>query len=183
VHGIGITGHIHLTQTTARLVQHALTAHLSRRAGPVHGVTCLAQGPDQMFAAAIRRLGGTYDVVLPAHDYRERMGGTFHRRLFDELLDGAAEVISGPFAHSSAAAYAFANAEMMSRCGELVAVWDGRIDERPGTTAHAVGLAEQSSLPITRIWPAGAQRSRRPVPERLRAARFVAALAVGSATS
>jgi hypothetical protein len=182
VHDIGITGHIHLTRATARLVRDSMLEHLRRRAAPVHGVTCLAPGSDQIFVEVLGRLGGTYDVVVPSRDHRRRLTNRHDRRRFDALLAGARETVTGPFDHAGPDAYAFANAQLVARCRELFAVWDGREDDRLGTTAHAVGLAVGASVPVTRIWPAGARRSRRGV--RLSMAERVARpLAVGSATS
>ena len=68
---VGVTGHINLTRDTELLVADALRVELRRISDrPVHGVTCLAGGADQVFARTILDLGGTYDVILPARDYR-----------------------------------------------------------------------------------------------------------------
>jgi hypothetical protein len=159
MHVIGITGHIHVTPATTRLLGQALIDHLRRYSDPVHGVSCLAPGSDQAFVDALLEVGGTYEVVLPARDYRERMIKPWNRRRFDQLLSGATEVIHGEFDHCGPEAFAGANATLVSRCGELIAVWDGLADDRPGTTADAVGLARRSFVPVTHLWPAGAQRS------------------------
>ncbi|BCJ52973.1 hypothetical protein Asp14428_44480 [Actinoplanes sp. NBRC 14428] len=161
MHSIGITGHIHLTRSTMRSVREALVADLRGRRGPLHGVTCLAPGPDRIFAEVLTALGGTYDVVLPAAD---QLGGGGGRRaschVLESFLAGAREVIVGPFPRSGAAAYAFANEQVVARCQELIAVWDGHADEQPGSTAHAVWLARRAAVPVNRIWPERARRSR-----------------------
>jgi hypothetical protein len=179
VHSIGITGHIHLTRDTMRLVREMMTENLSRRDTPLHGITCLAPGADELFVDVLKTLGGTYDVVLPARDYRRQLGGRRDRRRFDSYLDGARDVFEGPFGRSGPAAYAFANARVVERCQELIAVWDGAADEAPGSTAHAVALAQSRAVPVRTIWPDGAQRSRPPRPAR----RLMAPLAVRSATT
>lgn len=161
---IGIAGHIQITETTTRLVRDALVDHLCRRTMPVHGVSCLAPGADQVFVETLIDLGLTYDVILPARDYRDRTITARDRDRFDRLLAGAEEVIPLAFEHSGPAAYAAANALLVARCRELIAVWDGLADRRPGTTAHAIGLARRSSVPVTRIWPDRARRSPRARP-------------------
>jgi len=182
VHSIGITGHIHLTRVTKHLVRHALIDYLSRPADTIHGVSCLAPGPDQMFVAAIVRLGGTYDVVLPARDYPDQVIGWRGRRAFDKLLARAREVIPAEFDHSGAEAYAFANTQLVARSQELIAVWDGRSDDQPGSTAHAVALARESSVPLVQIWPAGARRADHADHRRASPRGVTARPAVGSAT-
>src|SRR5688572_5339830 len=101
-----------------------MVEHLSRRAVPVHGVTCLAPGSDQIFADVIGRLGGTYDVVVPSRDYRRELPDRHARRRFDALLAGAREWVIGPFDQAGPDAYAFANAQLVARCREIFAVWD-----------------------------------------------------------
>ncbi|MEU4242919.1 hypothetical protein [Actinoplanes sp. NPDC026619] len=181
--GVGITGHIHLRRTTTRLVRQALADLLRASPKPLHGVSCLAPGPDQTFIELIRELGGTYDVILPARDYRDRVIRPRGRRHFDELLAGAAEVVPTEFAHDHPAAYALANNRLVERCRELIAVWDGMADDRPGSTAHAVALARRAGVPVIPLWPTGAERLARPAAE-LGRARPQAAdrLSVGIAT-
>jgi len=171
--GVGITGHIHLRQTTTELVRRALFDHLRKWSVPVHGISCLAPGPDQTFVEVIRELGGTYDVILPAGDYRERVIRRCGRRHFDRLVAGAHEVMTADLDHDHPAAYSLANTRLIERCQELIAVWDGRADGRPGSTAHAVSLARRAGIPVIPIWPAGAQRMNRPSGQ----------IAVGSATA
>lgn len=182
--GVGITGHIHLRRTTTQLVHQALGDHLRRLPSPIHGISCLAPGPDQTFIELIRELGGTYDVILPARDYRDRVIRSRGRRRFDELLAGAAEVVPAEFDHDHPAAYALANRRLVERCRELIAVWDGVAEDRQGSTAHAVALARRSAVPVFPIWPTGAERLMRPVAELARPLPQAAnRLTVGIATS
>jgi hypothetical protein len=111
-----------------------------------------------MFVELIREFGGTYDVIMPARDYRERVIRRAGRRRFDELLAGAAEVVPAELPHENPAAYAQANARLVERSRELIAVWDAVADDRPGSTAHAVTLARRAAVPVIPIWPIGAER-------------------------
>lgn len=183
--GVGITGHIHLGPATTKMVRRALADHLRRLPAPLHGVSCLAPGPDQAFIELIRELGGTYDVIMPACDYRDRVIRLRGRRHFDELLAGAVEIVPAELGHRHPAAYAQANVRLVDRCRDLIAVWDGIADERPGSTAHAVTLARRSAVPVTLVWPSGAKRLARPKAEPLAQPRRRPAnrFAVGSATN
>ncbi len=69
---IGITGHSNLTPESVPLVAAELRKVLPEYGRPLIGVSCLAQGADQVFARVVLELGGNLEVVLPAADYRER---------------------------------------------------------------------------------------------------------------
>jgi hypothetical protein len=183
--GVGITGHIHLGPATTKLVRRALADRLRSLPVPLHGISCLAPGPDQTFIDLVRDLGGTYDVIMPARDYRDRVIRLRGRRHFDELLAGAVEIVPAELDHRHPDVYAQANARLVERCRELIAVWDGVADERPGSTAHAVTLARRSAVPVTLVWPSGAKRQAHPNAEPLARPRRQPAnrFAVGSATN
>ncbi|MER7281514.1 hypothetical protein ABT369_44460 [Dactylosporangium sp. NPDC000244] len=156
---IGITGHTNLTDVGAELIYRALVQHLrSRDDGELIGVTCLADGADQLFARAVREVGGVYEVVLPAPDYR-RVVPIERRRDFDALLAGARKILPTGEARSGPAAYVAANRIMLGRVEELIAVWDGLEHGDPGGTADVVTRARAADLPMTVIWPAGAERA------------------------
>jgi hypothetical protein len=161
VPNIGVTGHVLLAPGSARPIFSALYATLRRfPAGQVHGITCLADGADRLFARAVLAVRGTYEVVLPARDYHGH-GGQADEPAFRELLDRAAAVSCCPFATSGPEAYAAASEEMLSRCDLLIAVWDGDRSGGPGGTADVVVRANRRSVPFTVVWPAGARRTRR----------------------
>ncbi|GIF72323.1 hypothetical protein [Asanoa siamensis] len=153
---IGVTGHVRLADGTAELVYAALSATLATHDGPLHGVTCLADGADQLFARAVAALGGTFEVVLPAADYRTVVDD---RESFDDLLGKAIRVDYLPYARSDAAAYFAASDELLNRVDHLIAVWDGVASDVVSSTAHVVRTARDRGLPVTVIWPAGARRA------------------------
>jgi hypothetical protein len=159
---IGITGHTKLTNGAAELIYTALVRHLraaleAAGGAALVGVTCLADGADQLFARAVREVGGSYDVVLPAPDYRRRVPPE-RRREFDTLLAGARTVLPTGERRSGVRAYVAANRIMLERIDCLVAVWDGHERDDPGGTADVVGRARDRGVPMTVIWPAGAER-------------------------
>ncbi|HKT02736.1 MAG TPA: hypothetical protein VJT31_24665 [Rugosimonospora sp.] len=156
---IGITGHARLDGATPELVFDALVDTLREHADPApRGVTCLAYGADQIFARAVLALRGTFDVVLPARDYRARLSRG-HRGPFDELLARAGDVVTMPFARSSRQAYLAASLHMLQRVDLLVAVWDGRPSRNLGDTADVVCTAQRAGVPVLVRWPSGASRT------------------------
>src|SRR5262249_25947849 len=110
-------------------------------------------GADQIFARAVLALPGSYEVVLPAHDYRDTMIAQGHGTAFDELVARAADVDVMPFARSCRLAYLAASIAMLDRCDQLLALWDGRPPQQVGDTAHVVAVARQLGIPVTVAWP------------------------------
>ncbi|MDG4788512.1 hypothetical protein O7626_21665 [Micromonospora sp. WMMD1102] len=156
---IGVTGHVMLADGTAELVYARLTEELRPYAGPeLHGITCLADGADQLFARAVLACGGSYEAVIPALDYRQRAVREHNLRDFDELLRGATSVSYMPFPCSGREAYLAASLEMLRRCERLFAIWDGHPSADVGDTADVVRAAHEHQLPVTVLWPSGAQR-------------------------
>lgn len=166
---VGVTGHLDLTDATARAVAAELRHHLSglrgaapRPGAPAHlvGVSCLARGADAVFAQVLVELGGALEVVLPSADYREAQVDPEYAPLFDDLLGRAATVRTMPAARAGQAAYVAANDAMLAAIDRLVAVWDGEPAVRDGGTASVVTRARAQGIPVTVIWPPGARRGR-----------------------
>ena len=97
---IAISGHRGLPAPTARLVDQALRAALAERAPDVTGLSCLADGADQIFARAVTDLGGTLEAVIPAAEYRDKLPEDSHPG-YDDLLARAAAVHRLPFTEST----------------------------------------------------------------------------------
>ncbi|MER5333742.1 hypothetical protein [Micromonospora sp. NPDC002717] len=156
---VGMTGHINLTRDTELLVADALRVELRRISDrPVHGVTCLAAGADQVFVRTILEMGGTHEVILPARDYRTAVISPENRTAFDELLARAAAVVHTGYDRSHTAAYVAANREMVRRVQRLVAVWDGEPGCHAASTDRTVDWARRHGIPTTILWPVGARR-------------------------
>jgi hypothetical protein len=165
VRAIGVTGHVNVNEDVARWVTEALTERLSHPDSPgrpgnpaLHGVTCLAEGADQIFARVVLTLRGTFDVVLPARDYAQRMEQTANAATFRELLSQARHVRTMPFATSSRRAYLAASQAMLRRCNLLFAVWDGQPSRHVGDTADVVAKARAQQVEVVVLWPEGACR-------------------------
>ncbi|GAA2134303.1 hypothetical protein [Glycomyces algeriensis] len=155
---IGITGHMNLTAATIELVRTALQRELERfDPADLTGVSCLAEGADAIFAQAVLDAGARLEAILPSRDYRDTQAGPSHRPVLDALT-ARAHRISYVAETSSVAAYAAANDAMLASVDRLLAVWDGLPSPKPGGTADAVATARALDIPVTVIWPEGAQR-------------------------
>ncbi|MEV0075376.1 hypothetical protein AB0H58_03095 [Nocardia neocaledoniensis] len=152
---ISVTGHMNITPATAELVRAAITDLLADIPNLV-GVSCIAPGADSVFAAAVLEAGGQLEVVLPSRNYREKVKPD-HAPLFEELLARAATVRVMDFDTPGREAYEAANAVLVDAVDRLVAVWDGQVSERGGT-GTVVDLARARGVPVTIVWPDGAER-------------------------
>lgn len=154
---IAISGHRGLPWSTARLVRTAITTALAQQAEDVVGISCLADGADQIFARVVTDLGGRLEVVLPSADYRDEMPEPA-RRQYDELLARASSVRRLPFDRPIPMAYTAANRTMLGLADELYAVWNGLPAQGHGGTAEVVSDARERCLPVRVIWPTGSRR-------------------------
>ncbi|MFJ1457386.1 hypothetical protein [Nocardia sp. N2S4-5] len=136
----------------------ALRAELAKRdRGEVIGVSCIADGADTLFARAVLDVGGGLVVVVPARQYRAGLPAE-HHATYDELLAAALDVIQLDYDESTSEAHQAGSERMLEAADELVAVWDGKPARGYGGTADVVAVAEQRGMPITVVWPEGAER-------------------------
>jgi hypothetical protein len=154
---IAISGHRGLPASTARLVDQAIRVALADRAPDVTGLSCLADGADQIFARAVTDLGGTLEAVIPAAQYREGLPADSHPE-YDDLAARAAAVHRLPFTESTPESHMAASKLMVDKADELYAVWEGKPARAYGGTADVVAYAREHGTPVRVIWPDGAQR-------------------------
>jgi hypothetical protein len=156
---IGITGHSNLSPDAVPLVADGIRAALAGY--PAHelvGVTCLARGADQVFARIVLDIGGSFEVVLPASDYRDRKVKPDNAADFDDLIGKAAAVHTMPFRTSNREAYMAASEYVLDEVDAMVAVWDGGPSGGHGGTADVVAAARRRGLAVTVLWPEGVGR-------------------------
>ena len=156
-HRIAISGHRGLPGPTADLVDKAIRAALALHAPDVTGISCLADGADQIFARAVTDLGGTLDVIIPAAEYRDKLPEEAHPE-YDRLLAQATAIRQQPFTESTSESHMEASKVMIDQADELYAVWDGQPARAYGGTADVVTYAREHGTPVRVIWPEGAQR-------------------------
>lgn len=154
---IAVTGHRDLTGETARAVRSAVRTAISARRGALVGLSCLAEGSDQLFAREVIRAGGELLAVIPARDYRARLPRDA-RADYDDLVHRAAQVHRMPFRNADPMSFMAAAEFMLRTADELIAVWDGLPARGFGGTADVVGAARTRNIAVRVIWPAGAQR-------------------------
>jgi hypothetical protein len=157
MHRIAISGHRGLPDPTVRLVDQAIRAALAERAPDVTGLSCLADGADQIFARAVTDLGGTLEPVIPAAQYREGLPADSHLE-YNDLLAKATAVHPLPFIESTSESHMAASKLMVDEADELYAVWDGKPARSYGGTADVVAYARERGIPVRVIWPEGTQR-------------------------
>jgi hypothetical protein len=155
---IGIVGHRLLPSETVRLVDEALREYLAHHdPHSVIGLSCLADGADQLFARAVLDLGGRLEVVMPATEYRTGLPMEVQAE-FDRLAERAVEVIRLGFERSTSEAHMAAGQVLVDRSDRVVAVWDGQPARGFGGTADIVGYALSKGVPVDIVWPGEALR-------------------------
>ncbi|MBB3726510.1 hypothetical protein [Nonomuraea dietziae] len=155
---LAVTGHRALTPHTVELVGRALREELAGAGPGLVGLSCLAEGADQIFAAETIAAGGELRAVLPARRYRDSLPAAA-RRTYDLLLGKASQVVLLPFDEAGVPAYLAAAKAMLEAADELVAVWDGGPPAGPGGTADVVAMARRAGKPVRVIWPPGSMRA------------------------
>ncbi|MFG1861573.1 hypothetical protein [Microbispora bryophytorum] len=154
---IAFTGHRGLPRDTSDRVRRALRAVLAGRDRPLVGLSCLAEGADQLFAREVLRAGGDLDVVVPAAGYRESLTRAA-RAGYDDLVSLARHVHRMPFERPEPVAFMAASVFMLERADELFAVWDGLPARGFGGTADVVSHARRREMRVLVLWPPGSRR-------------------------
>src|SRR5262245_6849186 len=144
---IAITGHRGLPVQATALVDAQLRAEIDRRAdGELIGVSCIADGPDSVFARAVLEHGGSLVGVVPARKYRDSLPAEHHAE-YDQLLSAATEVIEIDHEESDSEAHQAGSVRMLDNADELLAVWDGKPARGYGGTADVVAVARERGMP------------------------------------
>lgn len=155
---IAISGHRGLPPEVEALVDQQIRTELTfYDPATLTGITCLADGADQIFARAICDHGATLEVVVPAAEYRDGLPAEA-QPTYDQLLQQATIVERLDHHASTATAHMDASTHMLHRADLLFAVWDGQPARGYGGTADVVAHAHQLAVPVTVIWPDGATR-------------------------
>jgi hypothetical protein len=153
----GITGHQVLPST---IVDRAVT-HWSRVlpvGAQLCGVSSLADGADQLFAAHVLAAGGVLEAILPCEDYASSLSTEGSRVRFERLRRAAATVITLPHPKPDDQAFLAAGQALVERCDHLFAIWDGRPARGVGGTADIVSYAQARGRPVTVLWVEGVVR-------------------------
>ena len=127
---IAISGHRGLPRPTADLVDEAIRTALAEHAPDVTGLSCLADGADQIFARAVTGLGGKLEAIIPAAEYRAGLPAEAHPE-YDRLLAQATAVRRLPFTESTPESHMAASQLMIDGADHLNAGGAGTPDRWP----------------------------------------------------
>jgi hypothetical protein len=123
------------------------------------GVSSLADGADQLFAAHVLASGGILEAVLPWPDYAGSLAADDSRARFEDLVRAAKTVITLPCDEPSDQGYLAAGQALVDRCDHLFAVWDGLPARGLGGTGDVVAYARARGCPVTVLWIDGVRRA------------------------
>jgi hypothetical protein len=154
---IAITGHRGLGPETTSLILSAIGRALAGEQEPVVGLTCLADGSDQIFAQAVLDSGGAVEAFISALRFRDCLPPD-NREDHDRLRARATVVHDLPFTDPTSEAFMQASRLMVDNADLLWAVWDGKPARGYGGTADVVTYARSRGVPVEVIWPDGAER-------------------------
>ena len=116
--------------------------------------TPLASGADQIAAKSAHASGYRVHALLPFEpdEYRKDFAAGRELDDFEEALRSAHKVRSIPgYRSDEVGAYVGVGQAVVDAADILVAVWDGGEGNGPGGTAHVVGLALESAMPVIHI--------------------------------
>lgn len=157
---VAVSGHRGLSAEVAKLVHAGIDEELERlRADDpsLTGLSCLADGADQIFARAVLDHDGSLQAVIPAEKYRDGLPQIALPE-YDELLRRASVVYTCPYRESTSESHMYASKFMVDRADRLIAVWDGQPARGYGGTADVVRYARDRGILVSVVWPAGVSR-------------------------
>jgi hypothetical protein len=143
---IAVSGHRGLPSGRASLISEAIRVVLEEETAAITGLSCLADGADQIFARAVLNAGGAIEAVVPALKYREGLPAQALTE-YDALLARAVRVHELPFSESTSEAHMAASEFMVGLADELWAVWDGQPARSYRGTADVVAYARDKGIP------------------------------------
>lgn len=156
---IAISGHRGLTTETELLVDTEIRGRLSAySASDLVGISYLADGADQVFAAAVLDAGGKLEVVVPAKQFRESLPQASWQT-YDALLARADDVHELEHTTLTDEALKEAGTALLEQADRLYAVWDGKSPRGKLGPADVVKLAKDREIGVSVIWPEGAKHS------------------------
>ena len=151
---IGVTGHQRLRDNTAwAWVELQIEQFLRRVPAPITGLSSLAIGADQLFAAALLRRGGTLDVIVPFQGYEDQFVSPVDRAEYKVLISKARSITVLPRVGSDEDCYYAAGKAISDKADVVVAVWDGLPPKGLGGTADIVAYALNLPKTVLHINP------------------------------
>ena len=150
---VGITGHQRLEDPSAwEWVRFALSGELDAMMPPLIGVSSLAIGADQLFAAMVTQRGGQLQVILPFPEY-ERTFDAQDIEAYRRMLSMASSVEILQTQGTDEDKYLAAGKWIVQLADVMIAIWDGKPAKGKGGTADIVAYALQRSIKVIHINP------------------------------
>lgn len=147
----GITGHQNLgTADRIEWTGAALRKEVTQ-CGATAGVSCLAIGADQLFAALILEQNLKLIAVIPSHTYETTFTNTTALLRYRQLKARAALLDQLEHQYPTETAFFDASTRVVQRCDLLLAVWDGKPARGFGGTADVVALALRMQKTVIHI--------------------------------
>ncbi|MEV0900373.1 hypothetical protein [Actinoplanes sp. NPDC049802] len=122
---VAVSGHRGLTPEVESYVTEGIMQELQRLQAEGHeltGLSCLADGADQLFARAVLNVGGTLEAVIPADEYRANLPDEAKPE-YDDLLSRAATIHRCQHRASTSEAHMDASRLMVDKADRLIGVW------------------------------------------------------------
>jgi hypothetical protein len=147
---IGITGHQNFENEA--WVSCNLDQQLDKLE-PTHGYSSLAIGADQLFARHLARRAIPYTVIVPSERYEETFTSDESKRVYQELLGEASNVIMLSNSKPSEHAFYDAGLRVVDSSEVVLAIWNGRPAKGLGGTADIVHYAKENHKTVIHINP------------------------------
>lgn len=149
----GITGHQRIeppesVDWVAHMIEEFVSSH------SVHqGLTCLADGADQLFANKLIQVQIPFTAVIPCSNYEDAFSSRAAAEHYRKLLARAAAIDQLQYDAPSSEAFMEAGKRVVDRCDVLLAVWDGEDSAGYGGTADVVSYAKRRKTPVYQLEP------------------------------
>jgi hypothetical protein len=148
---VGVTGHQELGSSETRLWAERRISEIVLSSDVSSGITSLAKGADQLFAAVLATNAIPYEVVIPCSRYIETFATETERREYESFLACARSAVVLPFGMPSEVAFQAAGYAVVDQCDLLLAIWDGRPMVHIGGTADVVSYALSTRRAIVQL--------------------------------
>jgi hypothetical protein len=151
---VGITGHQSLPDpATWKWVEARIDDFIEASGAIITGLTSLAIGADQLFAALVLSHGGNLYAIVPHADYESTFTTKEDRRRYQSLLSEATEIEVLKTPGSKEDAYLAAGYRVADLAEVVLAVWNGKPAAGKGGTADMVEYALTRGVTVVHINP------------------------------
>lgn len=150
---VGISGHQKIRPSQAcAWVETALRDELIAQNATV-GVSCLAAGADQIFAAIVLELGLELEAIIPCEDYISAFTQAESKEQYAMLSARAIYHYKLGYPEPSEEAFLRAGEHVVDSCDVMLFVWNGEPARGRGGTEEIVDYAVKKAVPYVRLNP------------------------------